>query len=56
MPSIGDPPQQLPSLPGAETEAKAIAQLLNTQALIGKQASKAEIIKRMQQARLIHLA
>ena len=35
MPSIPDAAgklQQLPSLPGAETEAKAIAKLLNTQA------------------------
>jgi hypothetical protein len=28
---IGKPPQQLPQLPGAETEARAIASLLQTQ-------------------------
>jgi CHAT domain-containing protein len=37
MPTIPltDPPQQLPSLPGAEAEAKAIAQELGTQPILG---------------------
>jgi CHAT domain-containing protein len=60
MPSIaaraGEPPQQLPSLPGAEQEAKAIAQLLNTQAITGNQATKTAILQRMPRARIIHLA
>ncbi len=56
MPSIGNPPQQLSSLPGSENEAKAIAQLLGTQAMIGAQATKQTIVQKMQSARLIHLA
>ncbi|HEY9692148.1 MAG TPA: CHAT domain-containing tetratricopeptide repeat protein [Oculatellaceae cyanobacterium] len=52
----GSPPEQLASLPGAETEAIAIAQLFQTQAITGNQATKANIIPRMSQARIIHLA
>jgi CHAT domain-containing protein/tetratricopeptide (TPR) repeat protein len=55
-PKIGEPPQQLPDLPGAETEAKEIAQLLNTKAIAGKDATKAAFIQRLPQARYIHLA
>jgi CHAT domain-containing protein len=54
--TIGEAPQQLPSLPGAETEAKAIAPLLNTQALIGNQATEAAILPLLPKARIIHLA
>ncbi len=60
MPSLaaklGDPPQPLPPLPNAEKEALKIAQLLNTQAIIGSKATKAAIVQQMQQARIIHLA
>ncbi|MFB2924063.1 tetratricopeptide repeat protein [Aerosakkonema funiforme] len=56
MPKIGNPPQQLPSLPGAEQEAKDIAALLNTQPLIGKDATKAAILQKLPQAKLIHFA
>ncbi|MBD2042995.1 CHAT domain-containing protein [Microcoleus sp. FACHB-672] len=60
MPSIslkpGDRPQQLSSLPGAEREALAIAQMLNTQAITGAAATKEAITKQMPAARLIHLA
>src|SRR5919199_93353 len=60
MPSVppapGEQPQQLPSLPGAEAEAKAIAPLLHTQAIIGKEATKSAITQLMPQARIIHLA
>ncbi len=55
-PKIGEPPQQLPPLPGAETEAKAIASLLNTKPLIGSEATETEVVKRLPQARIIHLA
>ena len=54
--SLGEPPQQLPSLPGAEREAVAIAQLLNTQAITGNFATKAAILPKVLQARIIHLA
>lgn len=53
---IGDSPEQLKPLPSAEQEAISIAQLLNTKALIGKQATKAAILPRLSQARIIHLA
>jgi CHAT domain-containing protein len=60
MPSVppapGEKPQQLPSLPGAEEEAKAIAPLLNTKAIIGKDATKSAITQLMTKARIIHLA
>lgn len=57
LPAKGDlPPQPLASLPGAESEAKAIAQLLNTQAMLGDQATKAAILRKLPQAKIIHLA
>ncbi|MEW6498145.1 MAG: CHAT domain-containing protein [Cyanobacteriota bacterium] len=55
-PSSGQPPQQLPNLPGAEREAKAIAQLLNTTAITGEDATESAILEKMPQARIIHLA
>jgi len=59
MPSVsspGAPKQQLSALPGAEAEAIAIAPLLNTQAITGAQGTKAEIVQKMPQASIIHLA
>ena len=59
MPSIPDSTgklQQLASLPGAETEANAIAKLLNTQAIIGASATKAAILPKLTSARIAHLA
>ena len=56
MPSLGNPPVQLPSLPGAEKEAKAIAVLLNTTFLAGNQATKVAVVEKMKRARFIHLA
>ncbi len=56
---IGNPtplPQDLSPLPGAEAEAKAIAQLLQTKAVVGTQATKSAIVDRMSQASLIHFA
>jgi CHAT domain-containing protein/Flp pilus assembly protein TadD len=54
--TIGEKPQQLRALPGAEREAKAIAPLLNTQPLIGNQATKTVVEQLMPKARIIHLA
>jgi WD40 repeat protein/CHAT domain-containing protein len=54
--TIGELPKQLPPLQGAETEAKAIASLLNTQALTGSSATKAAILPKLPSARIIHLA
>ncbi|MEG4421004.1 CHAT domain-containing protein [Microcoleus sp. LAD1_D5] len=60
MPSVssypGAPKQQLSPLPGAEAEARAIAPLLNTQAITGAQGTKAAIVQKMPQASIIHLA
>jgi CHAT domain-containing protein len=55
-PKLGAPPEPLPSLPGTEIEAKAIAQLLNTEALLGSQATEAAVVQRLSSARIIHLA
>jgi CHAT domain-containing protein len=54
--SLGAPKQQLSPLPGAEAEARAIAPLLNTQAITGAQGTKAQIVQKMPQASIIHLA
>jgi CHAT domain-containing protein len=60
MPSFAltpdEAPEQLPELPGAEAEAKAIAQFLNAPVLTGSQATKAIVKQQMGTARLIHLA
>jgi len=60
MPSVttkaGEPPKLLSNLPHAETEAIEIAQRLNTQALTGNSATKAAILPKLPQARIIHLA
>ncbi len=60
MPNVpsypGAPQQVLPRLPGAEAEARAIASLLNTQAITGAQGTEAAIVQKMPQASIIHLA
>ncbi|MEH2319978.1 MAG: CHAT domain-containing tetratricopeptide repeat protein [Nostoc sp.] len=55
---VGNPtmPIGLKPLPHAEEEAKEIASLLNTEALIGNNALKLNILQQMPKARLIHLA
>ncbi|MEH2103519.1 MAG: CHAT domain-containing protein [Nostoc sp.] len=50
------PPEQLISLPWAEKEAKDIASILKTKALIGKEASKTAILQKMPEAGIIHFA
>jgi CHAT domain-containing protein/tetratricopeptide (TPR) repeat protein len=52
----GKPPQQLSALPHSETEAKAIAQLFQTQALTGNSATKAAVLQRLPNARIVHFA
>ncbi|WP_009633852.1 CHAT domain-containing protein [Synechocystis sp. PCC 7509] len=47
---------KLPALPGAETEAMAIAKLFNTSPLIGRQATESAVSSRMSKAQVIHLA
>ncbi len=54
--TLNGPPERLASLPGAKQEALDIAQVLDTQALIGAQATKTNVLARMPQARVVHLA
>ncbi len=54
MPTFNE--TQLSDLPGAKQEAIAISKLFSTQPLIGAQATKAEVVKRMKTAKYIHLA
>nr|WP_199302856.1 CHAT domain-containing tetratricopeptide repeat protein [Coleofasciculus sp. FACHB-SPT9] len=53
---IGEKPQPLSPLPGAEKEAIEIARLLNTTALTGKQATEAAVVQKLPIAKMIHLA
>ncbi|MGI8504711.1 MAG: CHAT domain-containing protein, partial [Hassallia sp.] len=52
----GQPQEYLSQLPEAEQEAVEIAKLLNTTAIIRADATKANILKKMPTASLIHLA
>lgn len=52
----GKPPKQLDSLPNAEQEANNIAQMLNTQAITGNQATESYIRQLLPKAQIIHLA
>ncbi|MBD2168987.1 tetratricopeptide repeat protein [Calothrix membranacea FACHB-236] len=52
----GKPGTQLIPLPGAEQEAKTIADLLKTKAILGKDATKANIMQQLSTANVIHLA
>ena len=60
MPSIRSSPDEAPTplspLPGAQQEAIAIARILQTQAIVGKDATERAIVQEMPQARIIHLA
>jgi len=60
MPAVppvwGAAPSPLSNLPGAESEARQVAQLLQVKPLLGAQATKGEILDRITQARRIHLA
>ncbi len=48
--------QVLPSLPGAEAEAKQIASLYKTKAILGGQASETTVTAQIGQARIVHFA
>ncbi len=52
----GQPPQPIASLPGSEAEAQTIAELLKTKALMGSQATETEVVKKLPQAQMIHIA
>ncbi|MEC4887927.1 MAG: tetratricopeptide repeat protein [Scytonema sp. PMC 1070.18] len=53
---VGKDSKPLKQLPGAEEEAKNIAQMLGTKAIIGNQATESAIVEKMASAKLIHLA
>ncbi|MDM0117224.1 CHAT domain-containing protein [Variovorax sp. J22R133] len=55
-PVPGQPALDIPDLPGAEEEAKAIGELLKSPPLTGAAATKAEVIRDARNARYIHLA
>ncbi|MCF4967773.1 CHAT domain-containing protein [Nostoc sp. CMAA1605] len=50
------PDVALDAMPGAEQEAKNIADIFNTQALIGDAATETAVVAKMSQAKIIHLA
>ncbi|MBD2092545.1 CHAT domain-containing protein [Microcoleus sp. FACHB-1515] len=52
----GEPAQALAALPGAEQEAKAIAEFFDTEALVGTQATETAVVEQMATARIVHLA
>ncbi len=60
MPSVAfttnQPPQKLASLPYAEAEAIAIAQLLNVEPLTGDKATKVAVLQQIERSRIVHLA
>ncbi len=59
MPSISNENgelKQLPPLPEAQEEATEIARLFKTKAIIGKDATKVNILQQISKARIIHLA
>jgi CHAT domain-containing protein len=47
---------KLDDLPGAETEAIAIAKIFDTQPMLGNQATKAAVLQRMKTASIVHFA
>jgi CHAT domain-containing protein/Tfp pilus assembly protein PilF len=52
----GETPTQLPSLKHAEEEAKQVAQMFKTDAIVGNRATKSAILPLFPKARIIHLA
>ena len=52
----GRPAERLSPLPGAEREAKTIADILGSQAVTGDAATEKTVVEQMAQVRLIHLA
>jgi len=60
MPSLSagpsEPAQPLNSLPGAEVEARAVALRFHATPLVGAAASKGEVLQRLPNAALVHLA
>ena len=53
---LGGKPEKLTQLPHAEREVNRVSNLLKTRAWTGTQATKAAIVPKLSQARIIHLA
>ncbi|BAY95711.1 MULTISPECIES: CHAT domain-containing protein [unclassified Tolypothrix] len=53
---VGKDLKPLDPLPGAKVEAEKIAEMLDTKALIGDQATESAIVQKMASAKLIHFA
>lgn len=51
-----NPDWSVPTLPGAEAEAQAIAKMLNAEALIGKRATKQEVVARAAKTDFLYIA
>ena len=49
-------PKRFPQLPGAEKEIKMIAQILNVEPLTGKNATKEQVLSRLNSVSLVHIA
>ena len=49
-------PKRYPQLPGAETEVKMIGEILNVEPLIGKNATKEQVLGRLKSVSLVHIA
>ena len=55
-PCLSELEKHLPDLPCAQEEVEMIASILSTRSLTGREATKAEVIKRMSSVGLIHIA
>ena len=55
-PCLKELKKPLDDLPGAQEEVETIASILNTRALTGRQATKADVMRRMSSVGLIHIA
>ncbi|XP_067030788.1 tetratricopeptide repeat protein 28-like [Acropora muricata] len=55
-PCLNELEKPLPDLPYAQEEVEMIALILNTRPLTGREATKAEVVKRMSSVGLIHIA
>ncbi|MBP0020567.1 MAG: CHAT domain-containing protein [Cyanobacteria bacterium SBLK] len=56
MPALPGTNKPLATLPGSETEAKNIARILDTPALLGETATESEITRRLPEVAIAHLA
>ena len=56
VPEAGREPQRLSSLPGAEEEAIAIGNILDTEVLTGDRATKAAVLAKLSDSKIVHFA